>query len=244
MTGKRIVYYPGCFVNHFDHETGRSVVKILERNGFEVVIPNHACCGLTLFYSGDISYARKRATKLVSILSPLVEQGCDIVVSCPTCGYALKEIYPHLLVGEETVSVGEKTSFVSQYLLKLHREGRLRTDFRTASLSIAYHIPCHLRSQNLSTESAELMALVPGTSVTVLDRGCCGMGGTWGMHSKYQSEVSAEVGSDLFKAIEEADPQLIATDCAGCQIQIASHTNRQVTSPVRFLAEAYPPLQP
>jgi len=242
MAEKKVVYYPGCFVNYFEHETGKSVIEIMEKNGLEVVVPQHACCGLTLYYSGDLSYARFRAYNLVNILSPFVEQGYDIVVSCPTCCYSLKEVYPFLLADKQTMAIAQRTTFISQYLLKLYSEKKLSTDFRPMSQSVVYHAPCHLRSQNLSIESAKLMALVPETSIMVIDRGCCGMGGTWGMHSKFQGKVSAIIGSELFNAIVEAAPQVVATDCAGCQMHIASHINRRVIHPVRFLAEAYQPL--
>ena len=238
MEAKKVVFYPGCTVNYFDQETGTDIVKIMRNNNIEVVVPKFVCCSMTLFYSGDIDYARLRAAELVKILSPLVEQGYEIIVSCPSCLYALKEVYPFLLGSSQAQNVAEKTRLFSQYLLDLHKKKELKADFRAKPLLIAYHAPCHLKTQNLPTVSAQLMQLVPETSVITLDRGCCGMGGTWGMHSKHQNKVSAHVGSDLFKAVEETNPQLIATDCFGCQIQIASHTNKRVIHPVKFIAEA------
>jgi len=238
----RIVYYHGCFVNYFDHETGLAVVKTLEKNGFKVEVPELVCCGFPLFNSGNIDEARNRATTVVNALSDFARQGCEIVYSCPTCGYALKEVYPALLASEDARSVAERTSLITAYLLDLHKAGNLNVHFKQMSLSLAYHTPCHLRSQDLPTASSELLALIPGVEVRHLDRGCCGMGGTWALKSKRKSELSEEIGASLFNEIREANPELVVTDCAGCKIQIARYTGYggdRLAHPMQILAEAY-----
>jgi glycerol-3-phosphate dehydrogenase subunit C len=240
--GDTIVYYHGCFVNYFDHETGAAVVEVLEKNGFEVEVPELICCSFPLLNSGDVSNARKRATELTDMLASFAARGCDIVYSCPTCGYALKEVFPKLLESDSARLVAEKTSLISTYLLELHRAGKLDVAFREKPLRIAYHTPCHLRSQDLSDVSAELLGLIPGIEVHHLDRGCCGMGGMWALHSKNQNDLSREIGAPLFEEIEESKPQVLSTDCAGCQIQIARYAKlpgERVIHPMQILAEAY-----
>ena len=147
-----------------------------------------------------------------------------------------------MLESEAARLVAEKTSLVSTYLLELHRAGKLNVDFAEKPLRIAYHTPCHLRSQDLSAVSAELLALIPGVEVHHLDRGCCGMGGTWALHSKVRNDLSKEIGARLFEEIEERKPQVVSTDCAGCQIQIARYaevSGERVIHPMKILAEAY-----
>jgi glycerol-3-phosphate dehydrogenase subunit C len=240
--GDTVVYYHGCFVNYFDHETGAAVVEVLEKNGFKVEVPELICCSFPLFNSGDFPRARRRAAKLTDMLATFAAQGCDIVYSCPTCGYALKEVFPALLETEAARLVAAQTSFVSSYLMEVHRAGKLNVGFGKKPLRVAYHTPCHLASQDLSAVSAELLALIPGVDVRHLDRGCCGMGGTWALHSKSQNELSREIGAPVFEEIEESKFQAVATDCAGCQIQIARHANlpgERVIHPMQILAEAY-----
>jgi Fe-S oxidoreductase len=240
--GDTIIYYHGCFVNYFDHETGAAVVEVLEKNGFKVEVPELICCSFPLLNSGDLPHARRRASELTDMLANFAAQGCDIVYSCPTCGYALKEIFPTLLESEAARLVAAKTSLVTSYLLELHRAGKLKVAFGEKPLRIAYHTPCHLRSQDLSAVSAELLALIPGVDIRDLDRGCCGMGGTWALHSKGANELSREIGAAVFGEIEESQPQVVSTDCAGCQIQIARCAElpgERVIHPMRILAEAY-----
>jgi glycerol-3-phosphate dehydrogenase subunit C len=237
-----IVYYHGCFVNYFDHETGFAVVRALEKNGFRVEVPELMCCGFPLFNSGHVDEARERAKMVVDALSDFTGQGCEVVYSCPTCGYALNEIYPALLASEDAESVAERTSLITAYLLDIHKTGNMNINFKKVSFDVAYHTPCHLRSQDLPTASSELMALIPGVEARHLDRGCCGMGGTWALKSKRRNRLSEDIGEPLFKEIRETNPELIATDCAGCKIQIARYTGSagdRIVHPMQILDEAY-----
>ena len=214
---KKIVCYHGCFVNYFDHESGMAVVKVLQKNGFEVETPKLVCCGFPLFNSGNIDAARNRAAMIVGTLSDYAKQGYEIVYSCPTCGYALKEVYPGLLGSEDARIVADSTSLISAYLLDLHKKGSLNVNFKQMSLHVAYHTPCHLKSQDIPTASPDLMALIPGVKVQHLNRGCCGMGGTWALKSKRQSGLSEQIGAPLFKEMAESAPELIVTDCAAAR---------------------------
>lgn len=234
-----IVYYHGCVVDYFDHETGRAVIDLLEMTGHTVEVPDLICCSFPLLSSGQIALARKRAVRLVSSLVKYVARGHSIICSCPTCGYALKEAYPKLLSSESADLVAANTHFVSTYLLKLYNDGEQRIPFRQRSLRLGYHAPCHLRAQDLSTSAVDLLSLIPGTEVLHLDRGCCGMGGTWGLRSKRRSDLSMGIGSPLFEAIREAQLQLVATDCFGCQLQISRFTRCAVTHPMQILVEAH-----
>jgi len=201
-------------------------------------VPKLICCSFPLLNSGDISGARKRAIRLSQSLGTYVDRGYAIVYSCPTCGHALKQIYPRLLGTDVARVVAQNTHFISTYLLNLRRQGQSILEFETSPLQLAYHTPCHLRSQDLSTDSLELLSLIPGSDVMHLDSGCCGMGGTWGLRSRERGAISAEIGAPLFKEIHENEIQLVATDCFGCQLQIARFTGCSVIHPARVLAQA------
>jgi len=236
---KKIVYYPGCTAEFWDPEIGKAVVHILEKNGFQVIVPKHQCCGVAQVGYGNFNSALKGAAKLVDILFAAAEPGYDIVTACPSCSLAIKEDYPFLLNNEKTRSVSERTYFLSRYLNELYERGELNTNFNQVSLSVAYHAPCHLRAQGLDGESIKLMTLVPGLRVTDLDRGCCGMAGTAGFKRQYY-DSSMSIGSELFQRIKEVNAQVVATDCGGCKMQIEQGANVAVTHPLIILDKAYP----
>jgi len=235
---KKVVYYPGCFANYWDPQIGRAVVHILERNGFQVIVPKHRCCGIARIGYGDFNGARKEAARLVDALFALVEQGYDIVTACPSCSLAIKEEYSFLLNSDKAKLVSERTYSLSRYLNELHEKGELNTDFKRISLSVAYHTPCHLKAQGLDGDFIKLMSLIPGLQVIDLDRGCCGMAGTVGFKHRYY-ESSMSIGSALSERIKEVSAQIVATDCGGCKMQIEQAANVEVTHPAILLDKAY-----
>ena len=235
---KKLVYYPGCTAEFWDPGIGKAVVHILEKNGFQVIVPKHQCCGVAQVGYGNFNSALKVAAKLVDILFAAAEPGYDIVTACSSCSLAIKEDYPFLLNSEKARSVSERTYFLSRYLNELYEKGELNTDFKQLSLSVAYHTPCHLRAQGFDGESIKLMTLVPGLQVTDLDRGCCGMAGTAGFKRRYY-ESSMSIGSALFQRIKEVNAQVVATDCGGCKMQIEQGADVEVTHPLIILDKAY-----
>jgi Fe-S oxidoreductase len=101
---------------------------------------------------------------------------------------------------------------------------------------IAYQLPCHLKAQNLGTKSADVMRLT-GARVETIER-CSAMDGTWGMKKEY-FELSMKLAQPLFKDIEAAQPDRVATDCPLAALQINQGTGRQAQHPIRLLADAY-----
>jgi glycerol-3-phosphate dehydrogenase subunit C len=237
---KKIVYYPGCAVMFWEPEIGKAAVRILERNGFEVLIPKHQCCGVAKASYGNFKAARRDASKLVDELHKFVKQGYDVLTACPSCNLAIKEEHPFLLKTEKSMEVAEKTYFFSEYLNKLHAKGQLNTSFKQMSLTVAYHAPCHLKAQGLGEESVKLLSLVPGLKVIDIDRGCCGMSGTAGFKRRYY-ESSMTIGQSVFERVKELNVKLVATDCAGCEMQIGHGVDGgiEVTHPLIILDKAY-----
>jgi glycerol-3-phosphate dehydrogenase subunit C len=235
---RKVIYYHGCVVDYFDHKTGQAVVEILERAGCTVEVPELICCSFPLLNVGEFDLARKRANKLAKLLHGFVEDGYQIVYSCPTCGHALKETYPKLLESESAEAVAENTLFISSYLLTLLEEDGIAIEFGGEGVQIAYHSPCHLRAQDLSTVSMDLLNLLPNANVEYINKGCCGMGGSWALRSQNRGEISAEVGNELFAVIQDQRPQVVATDCFSCGIQIARYTEQVPVHPLHILLDA------
>jgi len=83
----------------------------------------------------------------------------------------------------------------------------------------------------------EVLKKIPGLDLTILHSECCGIAGTYGFKKEYY-KVSQKVGSELFKRIERAAPQIVITDCETCKWQIEMSTPYRVEHPVTVLARA------
>ena len=74
-----------------------------------------------------------------------------------------------------------------EYLILRNRDGLLKSDFKQPLGKVSYHIPCHLRVQNIGQKTREMLQMIPGTKVTVVER-CSGHDGTWGVKSEHFAE--------------------------------------------------------
>jgi glycerol-3-phosphate dehydrogenase subunit C len=235
---RTVVYYPGCYVNFTDPELGWAVVGMLERNGIRVLVPRHLCCGVACFPYGAKELARRYARRALSVFGPLAHEGHTILVSCPSCGMALERDFPYLLPNsEEARLVASQTRDASDFLWALHERGELDTDFRPLELRAGYHTPCHSRVRGLGPENSRLLSLVPGFEPVDVDRGCCGLAGSFGMRRPHREE-SREVGRYLFQELQSPDYDLGITNCAGCEMQMRAGSGREVVHPLKLLWQA------
>jgi glycerol-3-phosphate dehydrogenase subunit C len=102
---------------------------------------------------------------------------------------------------------------------------------------VAYHAPCHLRVQEIGFKSRDLLRLVPGTTVEMLER-CTGMDGTWGFKREFY-EASCRVARPLLRDLESADPDLVVSDCPLAALALEEARGGRVHHPVEALLAAY-----
>jgi len=234
--GKVALFYT-CSVNYNDPAVGRAAVAVLQRNGIEVIVPEQKCCGMPALDGGDIASALEHASYNVKHLADVVSQGYDIVIPGPTCSYMLKREYPFLLPTEEAKLVAEHCFDICEYLMRRYEQGQLDTGFQTMTQRIAYHVPCHLRAQNIGYKSRDVLRLIPGTSVHVIEQ-CSAVDGTWGLKKEYYS-LSLKVAGKLFREIEDSHPDVVVSDCPLAALQIVQRTQRKPLHPIQLLARAY-----
>jgi glycerol-3-phosphate dehydrogenase subunit C len=232
----RIALFATCSVEYNDPGTGKATVAVLEKNGVDVSLPSQRCCGMPYLDGGAVKEAKALIADNVRSLARAVREGREIVVPGPTCSYMLKQEYPWLDGSEDANLVAAHTRDLFEYLSGLHARGRLDTHFPQPPRKIAYQLPCHLKAQNLGTRSADVLRLT-GAEVETVER-CSAVDGTWGMKKEY-FQLSLKLAEPLFKSIEAAQPDRVATDCPLAALQINQGTGRTAEHPIRILASAY-----
>lgn len=241
----RVVVFPTCYTNANDPGVGRASVKVLEHNNVEVQIANERCCGAPHLSSGDFEAFRKQALPNIHELAQWVDQGYKIVVTGPpTCSLTLRQDYAYVSQGDPEMStkvakVAANTMDVSQYLMMLHKEEKLNTTFVNELGEINYHLPCHLKAQKSGYKSRDLLRLVPGTKVNMIDK-CSGMDGGWGMKAEFFDE-SMNMADKLVSALNRKPARYTCSDCtlAGMQIQQASKAGMAPLHPISLIQFAY-----
>jgi glycerol-3-phosphate dehydrogenase subunit C len=235
--GEKVALFVTCSLNYNAPDVARAAVAVLEKNGISVAVPDQRCCGMPFLESGDLDAARECRLANVASFAPFVEAGYTVVVPGPTCSLTLRKEYPQLGADERGRQVSDSTLDLCEYLIGRHALGRLALDFRRSPGRVLYHLPCHLKVQDIGFKSRDLLKLIPGAEVSTVER-CTGHDGTWSMKTEY-FPLSMRVGAPVFREVAEARPDTIATDCPLAGLQIRQGTGRSAKHPVQILAEAY-----
>lgn len=126
-----------------------------------------------------------------------------------------------------------------EYLMLRHKADLLRTDFSGRLGKISYHVPCHLRVQNIGLKTRDVLRLVPDTTVEVIER-CSGHNGTYAVKSEFR-DASMKIGRPVFERVQNSGADYYASDCpmAGHQIESGLPDQRAPTHPLKLLRIAY-----
>lgn len=237
---RKVVYFHGCSTQYYEPRVGKAAVKVLEANGFEVIVPPQNCCGLPLLSNGEFRAARKYHQSNVRRLVNYARLGIPIVGTSTSCILTLKEEAPDLLDmhDEATRLVAENTYDFNEFLLKLYNEGMLNLDLRPVGLDLPYHIPCQYRAHRLGKPGLEVLGLIPGLRITDGGHTCCGIAGTYG-YKQEKYEIAMAVGDPLFDWLKGYGAPMVVCDSETCRWQITHATGLPAIHPVELLARAY-----
>jgi Fe-S oxidoreductase len=234
---RKVALFSGCLTNYNYPSIGRATVQVLEKNGVAVAWPDQRCCGMPFFDTGDVAAATAHARSNVASLKGMVDQGYAIVSPIPTCSLMLKKEYPALLDDEHARLVAKNTFDLCEYLMGLHQRGQLSADFTTRIGKVAYQVPCHLRDQNIGYKSRDLLQLIPGTTVDVIER-CTGHDGSWSVKAEF-FEASMQVGQKAFRAANAVEAEVFVSDCPLSGLQLEQGTGKKSCHPIELVNRAY-----
>jgi glycerol-3-phosphate dehydrogenase subunit C len=232
----KVAYFHGCFIDTNETDVGKAAVALLEAQGFEVIVPPQNCCGLPRLAIGDLKGAKEMGRRNIASLLPTAREGMDIIFSSTSCGLMLRHDYDTLLNLPGAKEMAAHLFDICEFLLRLYDDKKLKVEFKPAKMKVAYFTPCHLRALNIGLPAVELLRLVPGLEVHIVDADCCGLGGLYGF-KKENFSVSEGIGSDMAKAVKLIGPDLVLTDCEGCRMQIRRLTGLPVIHPVQLLRD-------
>jgi Fe-S oxidoreductase len=190
---------------------------------------------------GDLESVNRLKEVNIPVLAKLARDGYAILTAIPSCTLMFKQELPLMYPDDaEVQAVAEAMFDPFEYLVLRHKDGLLKTDFQKPLGKVSYHIPCHLRVQNLGQKTRELLQMVPDTTVNTVER-CAGHDGTWGVKSEY-FDLSMKIGRPVFRQMAEANPDYVSSDCAiaGRHIcQGMGETQAQKQHPISLIRIAY-----
>jgi len=213
-TPGKVAIFSTCYVNYNEPGIGHDLLKILAHNEVPaILVEKEACCGMPKLELGDLEAVARNKDVNIPVLARLAHEGYAIMTAVPSCTLMFKQELPLMFPEDADVkAVAEAMYDPFEYFVLRNKDGLLKTDFRKPLGKVSYHIPCHLRVQNMGQKTRELLEMIPDTKVTTVER-CAGHDGTWGVKSEY-FEQSMKIGRPVFRQMAEAAPDYIGSDCA------------------------------
>lgn len=236
---RHVSMFHGCYVNYNYPQLGKDLVSVMNALGYGVhLLENEKCCGTALISNGMIDQAKKNAqNNIASIRKSVNERQMPVISTSSSCTFTMRDEYSHLL-GMDNSDVRDNIELATRFIYRLIDQGKVKLVFKKDyKAKVAYHTPCHMEKLGWGVFSTELLKMIPGLELSILDSNCCGIAGTYGF-KKENYEVSQAIGKPLFDQIERIKPDYVACDCETCKWQIEMSTGREVKNPISVLAEA------
>jgi glycerol-3-phosphate dehydrogenase subunit C len=240
-TRGRVALFVTCYGNRNEPDLDEDLVAVFEHNGIPVkLVAQEKCCGMPRLELGDLETVARHKEFNIPQLKQVIDAGYDIVAPIPSCVLMFKQELPLMFPDDPDVqAVRERIFDPFEYLMLRHRAGLLRTDFRNRLGKISYHVPCHLRVQNIGLKTRDVLKLIPDTTVEVIER-CSGHNGTYAVKKEFRA-ASVKIGRPVMQRVESAKPDYYASDCpmAGHQIESGLKEGKPPTHPLKLLRRAY-----
>ena len=232
---RKVTYFHGCYVNYNYPQLGKDFVKLMNACGYGVMLlEKERCCGVAMIANAMGEKARKSA--LVNLAS-IRKADTPVLTTSSTCTFTIRDEYEHVL-GLPTSDIRSNLMLATRWLYRQIEDGKVKLIFKEDySRKLAYHTACHMQKMGWQQYSVQLLQMIPGLQLTLLEQHCCGISGTYGF-KKENYEYSQKVGAPLFEDIRNAGVEAVVTDCETCKWQIEASTGLPVFNPVSILAEA------
>jgi FAD/FMN-containing dehydrogenase/Fe-S oxidoreductase len=231
----RVILWDDTFTRYHEPEIGIAAVKVLEAAGFYVTLPEQRkCCGRPAFSTGNLGEAKKSGRHNLALLA---DDDAPIIFLEPSCYSMFAEDYRELkLHGAEEIAA---RCFLFEEFIEnlLQREpDALRFGFEPGRIAI--HAHCHAKALTDTSLALRLASRLPNRSVTMLDTGCCGMAGAFGMTaSKY--ELSLKIAEPLVQQIKHQPyGTVVVASGTSCRHQIQHLASVRTQHMAEVLADA------
>jgi len=220
-TRGRVALFATCYGNRNVPEVGEDLVAVFEHNGIPTtLLPSERCCGMPKLELGDLEAVERLKNENIPVMAAQVDAGWDLVAPVPSCVLMFKQELPLMFPDDPEVrKVAAAMYDPFEYLMIRHKAGKLNTDFRGKLGKVAYQIPCHLRVQNIGMKTRDVLALVPETEVSVIER-CSGHDGTYAVKKEFR-EASVKIARPAARRVTDAQCDHFTSDCPMAGDQIA-----------------------
>jgi len=239
--GKSVVLFPDTFNNYQNPEIGLAINKVLNKAGYNVLVPdNTKCCGRPMLSTGQIDKAKLNVKYNIDLLYEYVKKGIDIVGIEPSCILGFKSDFLDLLddeYKEKAEKIKSNTYIIDEFLTK--NKIWETFDFKQPKYSKLIIQPhCHQQSLLGNNDLKELLNQFKFKNFELLENGCCGMAGSFG-YFKDKYKISMDLAKrHLFPKINKSKENvLVVASGVSCREQVIHGTDATPKHIIEVIAE-------
>jgi FAD/FMN-containing dehydrogenase/Fe-S oxidoreductase len=240
---KKVFLFVDEFTNYNDVEIGITAVKLLNRLGYEVIVPNHVESGRPQLSKGLLDDAKRLANQNVSLLKDVVSEEIPLIGIEPSAILTFRDEYPDLVdenLMEDAKTLSKNVFMIEEFLSNEIEAKRIsKSAFTTEKRLVKLHGHCQQKSLSSMVPAKRVLSLPENYEVQLIPSGCCGMAGSFG-YEKEHFELSNQIGElVLFPTIrQQGEDVIIAASGTSCRHQIHDGTGRTAKHAVEILFEA------
>ncbi len=240
---RKVYLFCDEFTNYNDTAIGIKAILLLEKLGYEVIIPRHGESGRAWLSKGLVRDAKKIVNKNIELLSPLITEETPLLGVEPSAILSFRDEYPDLATDEnlEAASHLKKNAFmVDEFIAKQIELGRITSSaFTSDTRQVLLHGHCQQKALSSVAPSVAMLSLPENYSVKVIPSGCCGMAGSFGFEKEH-FDISMQIGElVVFPSVRDADGNtIIAAPGTSCRHQIKDGTGKEAKHTIEVLYEA------
>lgn len=236
----RVGLVSGCVMSTMFGETNLATVRLLNRAGWDVVVPREqVCCGALYAHNGNLQLARDAARRNIESFGH--ERFAAIIVNAAGCGSTLKE-YGALLAedsswAERAAQFSKQVKDLSEWLSSSSQVSAMANPsggVLRSGTKVTYHDACHLaHAQRITQAPRQLVKAVAGSAFVELPEAdvCCGSAGTYNLTEPAMAE---RLQARKLQNILRTGAQIVVTSNPGCQLQIQAAL-RKAGAPVQVM---------
>jgi glycolate oxidase iron-sulfur subunit len=217
-------FFVGCVADAMFRPTHWATLRVLQRNGCEIHIPDgQGCCGAIHFHSGDSAGAQRMADANLAAFE--LDRYDAIIVNHAGCGAMMKEYGLHWRDDWQPnrEKFAAKVKDINEFLDGLGivpPTGRIEA-------TATYHDACHLaHAQGITSAPRRLLAAIPGLELRNLPESdtCCGSAGTYNLN---EAAMADRLAARKIENILSTGAQIVLASNAGCLLQIHGEVHRR-----------------
>ncbi|HSY17030.1 MAG TPA: FAD-linked oxidase C-terminal domain-containing protein [Candidatus Acidoferrales bacterium] len=231
----RVVLWDDTFTRYHEPNIGIAATAVLEAAGFYVTLAQQRkCCGRPAFSAGNLDEAGKLGQHNLGLLG---NDDAPVIFLEPSCYSMFAEDYRELrLPGAE--EVGARCILFEDFMENVLRQDPAALRFDHEHGRVAIHAHCHAKALTNTKNAIYLASRLPNRTVSMLETGCCGMAGAFGMQaSKY--ELSLKIAEPLVEQIKHQPyGTTVVLSGTSCRHQVTHLVQVRVKHMAEVLAEA------